>query len=96
MTSKAERRRRAALAAAALLDWRHHMSVEDAAKRTAKEIADHESMQRYKSMITSMAEEANKPRTRSQTPCMMVSATFRGDGAVGAVASTGDSNGHNF
>jgi hypothetical protein len=83
MTTKAERKRRAALAAVALLEWRNQMASEDARNRAAKENADHKKMQRYEQMIADMQVEAGKPHAASQVSCKMITANFRGDGGVG-------------
>jgi hypothetical protein len=88
MTTRAQRKRPAALAALGLLDWRDRKAKEDASNRTAKEKSDHEKMQRYKNMIAAMAEEADKPHTASQVPCKMITTAFRGDGGVGILYST--------
>jgi hypothetical protein len=79
---KAQRKRHAAIAAVALLEWRDHMARENA----NRENAEREVTVRYGLMIAAMAEEADKPRAARQTPCKTITAKFRGDGAAGVLS----------
>jgi hypothetical protein len=82
--TRAQRKRRAAIGAIALLEWRDRMRGENA----DRENAERETMMRFELMVAEMQAQADefwKPRTASQTPCKLVTAKFRGDGAAGAV-----------
>jgi hypothetical protein len=79
--NRAQRKRRAAIGAIALLEWRTSMARENG----AREKAEREMMQQFDGMIAEMRAQADKPRAASQAPCTLITAMVRGDGAAGAV-----------
>ena len=82
LMDKAERKRRAALAAVALLEWRDTMRRENA----ERENAAREVQTRYEFMLAQMREQADAPRTASSTPCTLVAAMVHGNGAAGVLS----------
>jgi hypothetical protein len=83
--TRAERKRRAATAALALLEWRDRMARENA----DRENAERETTVRYGLMVAAMQAQAdefgNRPRRESPTRCDLVSAMVHGNGAAGAL-----------
>ena len=60
--------------------------VESVARENAdRENAERETMVRYGLMVAEMRAQADEPFIASQTSCKLVTAQFRGDGAVGAL-----------
>jgi hypothetical protein len=83
---KKQRKRRAAVAATALLEWRDRMAREEARNRMAKEIAEREMTTRYERTVAEMRTQLEeRPRAASQTTCTMVAGMVNGAGATGAL-----------
>lgn len=80
--TRAERKRRAATAAVALLEWRDQMRRVE----TARADAERTMTARYETFIAEMRAQADKPHVASQAPCKLTMAMVRGDGAAGVLS----------
>lgn len=82
--TRTQRKRNAAVAAMAILDWRDRMAREN----TERVNAELEIMARYEIMLQQMQAEAErfrKLRIEHRAICTLVTAMVRGDGAAGAI-----------
>ena len=79
---KAQRKRRAAVGAIALLEWRNRMAREN----TERENVERETMARYAIFIAEMRAQADKPRAPSRTTCVLIKGMVHSAGAAGALS----------
>jgi hypothetical protein len=79
---KAERKRRAAVGALALLEWRQRMIREN----TERENADREMALRFDTMIAEMRAQADAPHAASRATCVLVKGMVHSAGAAGALS----------
>jgi hypothetical protein len=86
MMTKAQRKRRAVVAALALLEWRDRMAEEEARNRMIRANAERDVTARYEIFIAEMRTQAEAPRVASRQPCMLITASVSGNGAAGAVS----------